>query len=366
MSRFPPPQGQFPLVGTATVGDVMTSKTFSSIPAGVNAAGTMPNQGSATYSASTSSQSGAAGYYTGITVNPVTGNAGAAQVLSNYGFSSANGIGQTGSMPNNGGLSYTPGTSNQSIPSGYTTGGTVEGDAHLVAGNILSGVSIFGVAGSVIQASGNAGAVQVLTGYTASNSSGGFSGSMPNNGSPTLNPGASITAGYYSGGSVASTPHGNQVFTASGSFTVPSNVTQVVLTAIGGGGSSNSSSSYPGGWGGAAVGLLAVSPGTVLTVTVGAGAAVGGVAGSSSVSNGSTTYVEGGGGGNAGASTDGEPAVGTITSPATEVFASTYYLYGFTGASTYGMSYYIGDIAYGAGAASSTGTGSPGAVVVSW
>ena len=43
----------------------------------------------------------------------------------------------------------TPGTVNQTIPKGFHSGdGYVKGDANLVAGNILSGKSIFGVAGS--------------------------------------------------------------------------------------------------------------------------------------------------------------------------------------------------------------------------
>lgn len=45
---------------------------------------------------------------------------------------------------------YTPGTSNQTISAGtYCSGAqTIKGDANLVAGNIKSGVSIFGVAGT--------------------------------------------------------------------------------------------------------------------------------------------------------------------------------------------------------------------------
>lgn len=45
---------------------------------------------------------------------------------------------------------YTPGTSNQTITSGQYLNGaqTIKGDASLVAGNIKSGVSIFGVTGT--------------------------------------------------------------------------------------------------------------------------------------------------------------------------------------------------------------------------
>ena len=54
-----------------------------------------------------------------------------------------------GSMPNNGVLNYTPSTETQDIPMGYTSGGTVLGDSNLQASNIISGVSIFGVAGNI-------------------------------------------------------------------------------------------------------------------------------------------------------------------------------------------------------------------------
>ena len=56
----------------------------------------------------------------------------------------------TKQLTTKGAATITPGTSDQTIASGtYLTGAqTIKGDANLVAGNIKSGVSIFGVAGS--------------------------------------------------------------------------------------------------------------------------------------------------------------------------------------------------------------------------
>ena len=89
----------------------------------------------------------------------------------------------------------TPGTSDQTI--------TVEGDSDLVAGNIKEGVQIFGVTGSVIEATGNATAADVLADKTFSNdSSAGVSGTMTNNGAVTITPAASnqpIAEGYHDG-----------------------------------------------------------------------------------------------------------------------------------------------------------------------
>ena len=53
----------------------------------------------------------------------------------------------TGQMSNNGILQYTPKAENQEIPAGYTSGGTVKGDANLVAENIKKGTTIFGIEG---------------------------------------------------------------------------------------------------------------------------------------------------------------------------------------------------------------------------
>lgn len=60
----------------------------------------------------------------------------------------------TGSMPNNGTINITPSTQEQTIPSGYTSGGTVSGvdssiDNNIQASNIKKDVTILGVTGTV-------------------------------------------------------------------------------------------------------------------------------------------------------------------------------------------------------------------------
>ena len=65
-----------------------------------------------------------------------------------------NGSKITGSIQSKQAATYTPGTSDQTIASGQYLDGaqTIKGDANLVAANIKSGVSIFGVAGSLTSA----------------------------------------------------------------------------------------------------------------------------------------------------------------------------------------------------------------------
>lgn len=63
----------------------------------------------------------------------------------------ANGVKYTGSIASKAAQTYTPTTSDQTISAGqYLSGAqTVKGDVNLVAGNIISGATIFGVEGSV-------------------------------------------------------------------------------------------------------------------------------------------------------------------------------------------------------------------------
>ena len=66
----------------------------------------------------------------------------------------AGGVKYTGSISSKSAQTYTPTTSDQTINSGQYLSGTqtIKGDANLVAGTIASGVSIFGVSGSLTSA----------------------------------------------------------------------------------------------------------------------------------------------------------------------------------------------------------------------
>ena len=60
----------------------------------------------------------------------------------------------TGTMPNNGELNYTPSTEEQTIPAGYTSGGTIAAvnasiDENIIPENIKQGVDILGVTGTL-------------------------------------------------------------------------------------------------------------------------------------------------------------------------------------------------------------------------
>jgi len=104
------------------------------------------------------------------------------------------------------------------------------------------------------------------------------------------------------------TPQGQQVFTSSGTFTVPTGVTQVSAVVVGGGGGGAGSDgdrnegNTGGGGGGLAYGTFTVSPGESLTVTVGAAGAAGpsgddgGAGGTTTIARGATTLLSGGGG----------------------------------------------------------------------
>jgi len=154
--------------------------------------------------------------------------------------------------------------------------------------------------------SGTATAGDVRSGVTFSSGSGiGLTGTMPNQGSPTLQPGQSIAAGYYAGGSVAVPASGSQTFTASGTFTVPSGVTRILAAMWGGGGAPYSVTGYPGGGGGFLAEFFDATPGQQITVTVGSGGASNGANGGNTSLSISTDYAAGGTAGTSSASGSG-------------------------------------------------------------
>ena len=136
-------------------------------------------------------------------VNTSSGDAVASDILSGK-KAWVDGAEVTGNIAAGNNVDGPDGAKTFNIPDGFYSGKTATAnDADLVAGNIKQGVDIFGVNGTVIQATGNATAGDVLTGKTFSNATAaGISGTMPNNGAVTITPGTSdqaIAAGYHNG-----------------------------------------------------------------------------------------------------------------------------------------------------------------------
>lgn len=129
--------------GDATAADVAAGKTFTSA-SGLKLTGTAtsttttPNLQSKSVTPSESAQ----------TVSPDDGYDGLSSV--SVGAISSTYIGS--GITQKSAATYTPTTSDQTIASGQYLNGaqTIKGDANLVAGNIKSGVSIFGVSGTYI------------------------------------------------------------------------------------------------------------------------------------------------------------------------------------------------------------------------
>ena len=123
-------------LGDATTADVAKGKTFTSA-SGLKVTGTHICSG-------------------GIDTSDATATA--SDILSGK-TAYVNGSKVTGSISSKAAATYTPGTEDQTIVSGQYLSGvqTIKGDANLVAGNIKSGVSIFGVAGSFEGSGGGGG-----------------------------------------------------------------------------------------------------------------------------------------------------------------------------------------------------------------
>lgn len=135
----------FGLAGKSTVVDTSDSTITSAgqVLAGIKVhgvagdlvTGTMPNNGAINRTPTTSSQSIPSGFTTGGTVGAVI--VPVAKVLNDTTIA-----GITGTMSNNGALNYIPSASVQTIPAGYTLGGTVGTSAVLAGTTILISDSV--------------------------------------------------------------------------------------------------------------------------------------------------------------------------------------------------------------------------------
>lgn len=140
-------------LGDATAEDVVSGKTFTS-SAGLKVTGThecassSPTLQSKSVTPSESEQ----------TVSPDDGYDGLSSVTVGAVSNTYIGSGVTKKSAQ----TYTPGTADQTIAAGqYLSGAqTIKGDANLVSGNIKSGVSIFGVAGTYVGSGGSGGGIQ--------------------------------------------------------------------------------------------------------------------------------------------------------------------------------------------------------------
>lgn len=156
---------------TATAGDILSGKT--AYVDGEKITGTIATKTSSNLTASGATVTVPAGYYASqatksistatqatpsITVS--TGGLITASSTQSAGYVSSGTKSATKQLTTQAAQTITPGTSNKTIASGrYLTGTqTIKGDSNLVAANIKSGVSIFGVSGTYEGSGGGGGA----------------------------------------------------------------------------------------------------------------------------------------------------------------------------------------------------------------
>ncbi len=143
----------------------------------------------------------------------------------------------TGSIKRKEAQTYIPGTTDQTISSGQYLNGDqiIKGDVHLVASNIKSGISLFGVAGT-FTSDANAEANQILSGKTAYVKGNKITGSIGSKGSTTYTPGVNnqtISKGQYLSENqtilgdadlkAANIKNGVEIFGVTGTFTSDAN-----------------------------------------------------------------------------------------------------------------------------------------------
>ena len=151
---------------TATASDVLSPKVFVD-STGVEQTGTIVTKTTNDLTVSGATVTVPAGYYasqakksvaTAIQATPTISISSdgliTASTTQSAGYVSSGAKAATKQLSTKSATTYTPSTSNQTISSGYYLTGTqtIKGDSNLVASNIKSGVSIFGVNGTLVEA----------------------------------------------------------------------------------------------------------------------------------------------------------------------------------------------------------------------
>ncbi|CAB5219386.1 hypothetical protein UFOVP229_65 [uncultured Caudovirales phage] len=153
-----------------------------------------------------------------------------------------------------------------------------------------------------------------------------------------------------------------QLFTASGTFTVPAGITKLTVTAFGGGAGGFNTLPLLGGSGGAGVASVTVTPGAAYTVTVGSGGRGYGASSGAAQNGGTTSFgslVTATGGTTAGA-LGSFSTTGTVISSAKTTGVNLYLQGGANGA-TVSLGGGGGGMGGGGGSGTTTGAGGVGA-----
>ncbi len=145
-------------IATKTSADLSASGDTVTVPSGYYASSATASVASGSASAPATISGTSATVSTGTNTLTLSKTVSVTPVVSaGYvpsGTATNSSVSLTASVTTKGAATFTPTTSNQTISSGtYLTGvQTISGDANLVSGNIKSGVSIFGVSGSLTSA----------------------------------------------------------------------------------------------------------------------------------------------------------------------------------------------------------------------
>lgn len=147
------------IIETKSASDLSASGATVMVPAGYYASQATKSVASGSATAPASISGTTATLSTGSNTLTLTKSVSVTPVVSaGYvasGTAADSSVSLTATVTTKAAATFTPGTSNQTIAAGtYLTGAqTITGDADLVASNIKSGVTIFGVAGSLTSAS---------------------------------------------------------------------------------------------------------------------------------------------------------------------------------------------------------------------